>query len=148
MVIRAMSRIGFLLAVGLPVISLNTLAHHGDAGRYEETITTLTGTVVALQIINPHSMLILDVEDEDGQRVRWQAEFSNATSLGRSGWTTETLRPGDAVTISGRRVRSGAPYINLSERARIFKLETCEEVYRSGTTFGTPPDYPAPDCVP
>ncbi len=136
-----------VLSTVAALITVTAMAHHGDAGRYEETITTLSGTVVALQIINPHSMLILDVE-EDGQRVRWQAEFSNATSLARSGWTAETLRPGDAVTISGRRVRSGAPYINLSERARIFKLATCEEVYRSGTTFGTPPDYPAPDCVP
>jgi len=139
---------GLALASGLALCCLSAAAHHGDAGRYEETITTLTGTVVALQLINPHSRLILDVVDGDGQSVRWQAEFSNAAGLARIGWTTDTLRPGDAVTISGRRVRSGAPYINLSERARIFKLQTCEEVYRSGMIFGTPPDYPAPDCAP
>ena len=121
-------------------------AHHGDAGRYDETITTLTGTVVALQLINPHSRLILDVEDQEGEVVRWHAEFSNAASLARIGWSTETLKAGDEVTVAGRRVKSGAPYINLSERARIFKLETCEDIYRSGMIFGDPPDYPAPDC--
>lgn len=130
------------------LITFTATAHHGDAGRYEDTITTLSGTVVALQIINPHSKLILDVEDPDGRVVRWQAEFSNATGLARIGWRTETLRPGDGVTISGRRVKSGAPYINLSERARILKLETCEVVYASGMIFGDPPDYPPPDCVP
>jgi hypothetical protein len=93
-------------------------------------------------------MLILDVENVNGQAVRWQVEFSNATGLARIGWTNETLRPGDAVTLTGRRVRSGAPYINLSERARILKLETCEVVYASGMIFGDPPDYPVPDCVP
>ena len=138
----------FGTAMGLVLIPIMGLAHHGDAGRYEETITTLSGTVVALQIINPHSKLIVDVEDENGQVVRWQAEFSNATGLARIGWTTETLRLGDAVTLSGRRVRSGAPYINLSERSRILKLETCEVVYASGMIFGDPPDYPVPNCVP
>ena len=138
----------FVTATGLVLIPIMGLGHHGDAGRYEETITTLSGTVVALQIINPHSKLIVDVEDENGQVVRWQAEFSNATGLARIGWTTETLRLGDAVTLSGRRVRSGAPYINLSERSRILKLETCEVVYASGMIFGDPPDYPVPHCVP
>ena len=130
----------------LGALCFTASAHHGDAGRYDETITTLTGTVVALQLINPHSILILDVEDQEGAVVRWQAEFSNAAGLARIGWTTETLKAGDAVTIAGRRVKSGAPYINLSERARIFKLDTCEDVYRSGMIFGDSPDYPAPDC--
>ena len=101
----------FIVAATLMLSPFMGSTHHGDAGRYQETITTLSGTVVALQIINPHSMLILDVENVNGQAVRWQVEFSNATGLARIGWTNETLRPGDAVTLTGRRVRSGAPYI-------------------------------------
>ena len=134
--------VGVLLAM-LCVIAR---AHHGDAGRYDEAIITLTGTVIALQLINPHSILIFDVESQDGEVVRWQAEFSNAASLARIGWTTQTLQSGDEVVVAGRRVKSGAPYINLSERARIFKLETCEDIYRSGMIFGEAPDYPAPAC--
>jgi uncharacterized membrane protein YgdD (TMEM256/DUF423 family) len=72
-------------------IALTAAAHHGDAGRYEETITTISGTVVALQLINPHSLLIFDVVDEaTGQTVRWQAEISNANGLARIGWTRDT----------------------------------------------------------
>jgi len=135
-----------IVGVFLALVSASALAHHGDAGRYEDAITTLFGTVVTLQLINPHSSVILDVEDENGQIVRWHAEFSNATGLARIGWTRETLKPGDRIAVSGRRVKSGAPHINLSERARMIKLETCEEVYRSGMIFGDPPDYPAPEC--
>ena len=76
-----------IIAATLMLTPIMGSTHHGDAGRYQETITTLSGTVVALQIINPHSRLILDVEDENGQAVRWQAEFSNATGLARIGWT-------------------------------------------------------------
>ena len=73
---------------------------------------------------------------------------TSATGLARIGWTKDTLRPGDEITISGRRVKSGAPHINLSERSRILKLQTCDEVFATGMIFGEPPDYPAPDCVP
>lgn len=136
----------FAAAIGM--ISLpKALAHHGDAGRYEETITTLSGTVVALQLINPHSLIIFDVVDEaTGQSVRWQAEISNANGLARIGWTRDALKPGDLVTMSGRVLKSGAPYINLSERARLTRTDTCEELYYSGMIFGETPDYPAPTC--
>ena len=120
-----------VLATGLFQTSVVAFAHHGDAGRYEETITSLSGTVVALQLINPHSTIILDVADEDGGVVRWHAELSGANNLSRSGWTKDTLKPGDEIAVSGRLVKSGAPFINLSERARIVTLEPCEEIYRS-----------------
>ena len=136
------------VAVGaaLVLISIQALAHHGDAGRYEETIATLSGTVVALHLINPHASIILDVEDKNGHVLRWQAEVSSANGLARIGWTRATLKPGDKITVFGRVVKSGAAYMNLSERARIIRTETCEEIYRSGITFGEPPDYPMPTC--
>ncbi len=133
-------------AAGLLLASVPVFAHHGDAGRYEEVITTLSGTVVALQLINPHARIVLDVTDQDGQVKRWQAEVSSATGLARIGWTKDTLKPGDQIMLSGRVVKSGAAYINLSENARLAKSDTCEEIYRSGMTFGDPPDYPPLTC--
>jgi len=49
-------------------------AHHGDAGRYDEEVITVSGTVVALQMVNPHTHIIFDVV-ENGKTVRWQAEL-------------------------------------------------------------------------
>ena len=133
-------------AIGMSPL-LQALAHHGDAGRYEETITTISGTVVALQIINPHSSIIFDVVDEDtGETARWQAEISSANGLARIGWTRDTLKPGDKVTMSGRVLKSGAPYINLSERSRLTRTDTCEELFYTGMIWGDVPDYPAPTC--
>lgn len=121
-------------------------AHHGDAGRYEEAITRLNGTVVALQFINPHSIIIVDVAGESGQTQRWQVEVSNATGLARIGWTRDTLKPGDPVTMAGRAVKSGAPYINLSENSRLARGDTCEELFHSGMGSGREPDYPPLSC--
>ena len=133
----------FLAAVAITAFSMSALAHHGDAGRFEEETITLTGTVVALQLINPHSLLVLDVADEAGQNVRWQAEFTGGANLQRDGWTRQTLQAGDQITITGRALKSGQPYINLSERARILRTENCEEIYRTRSDPDGPPEGPA-----
>jgi len=98
----------------------------------------ISGRVVAMQLVNPHSVIILDVTDESGNTVRWQAEMTGAAQLARTfGWTRTTLQPGDEITLTGRRIRSGAPYLNLSERARIVRTSSGEELYRTS-------DYRAP----
>lgn len=135
-----------IIVVALVLASMGAGAHHGDAGRYEETITRLTGTVVALQFINPHSIIIVDAAEESGQTQRWQVEVSNATGLARIGWTRDTLKPGDPVTMAGRAVKSGAPYINLSENSRLARGDTCEELFHSGMGSGQEPEYPPLSC--
>jgi len=108
------------------------LAHHGDAGRYEETSTVLTGTVVDLQLIAPHSMIVMDVTDEAGKTTRWMAELGGRTAMVKDfGWTKNTLKAGDKITITGRRVKSGAPYMNLTEKANIVMTDTGKELFRT-----------------
>ena len=118
------------LAVVLSVAPL--MAHHGDAGRYQDEVTTVTGTVVVLQLVNPHSSIIFEVEDDEGNVVRWQAEVGSPRQLAANfGWDRNTVVPGIELQFTGRVVKSGAPYINLNERARIVLVDTCEEIYHS-----------------
>ena len=123
----------WLCAVG-GALSAGSLsfAHHGDAGRYEGEAITVSGTVVALQFMNPHSRLILDVADKSRETVRWQAEFGNPNRMHTEfGWTREILKPGDRVTLTGRRLKSGAPYTNLTERAQVILTDSGTELYRT-----------------
>lgn len=119
-----------LLLAGAPVF-----AHHGDAGRYEESIITMSGTVVDMQLVDPHSVIVFDVADESGKTVRWQAELNGRGGLTKMGWTKNTLKPGDKITLTGRRVKSGAPYMNLTDRANIV-LADGKEIFRT-ENFGT-----------
>src|SRR5205814_1772447 len=116
-----MKNVPFLLViVGLLLISNPAFAHHGDAGRYEETAIVLTGTVVEVQLVDPHSIIVLDIPNEKGEMVRWQAELGGRNALAKNfGWNKSTLKFGDKLTITGRRVKSGAPYINLTEKANV-----------------------------
>ena len=111
------------VAVASLALSGSVLAHHGDAGRYIEDVVEITGTVVETQLINPHAILVLDVTDPNGKKVRWQAEMGGAQGLIRGGWTTD-VKPGTKVTLTGRRLKSGAPYMNLTERARVIVTDT------------------------
>ena len=123
----------FLVAVGLLLSAVPFFAHHGDAGRYEDTLTTLNGTLVELQLVDPHAILIVDVPDEKGQVVRWQAELGGRTVMTKTyGWNKNTLKFGDKLTIVGRRVKSGAPYINLTDRASIVLVDTGKEIFTVG----------------
>src|SRR3989304_10333541 len=98
-----------VVAVGFWV-SIPAVAHHGDAGRYDETLVTVNGSVVELQMINPHSIIVLDVPDTNGKVTRWQAEMGGPNALARGfGWTRNTLKPGDKITLMGRRGKEGGP---------------------------------------
>ena len=106
-------------------------AHHGDAGRYHETVTTVVGVVAQWRLINPHSVLILDVEDADGTVVRWRGELGNPTNLGtRYGWDADTFKPGDRITMTGRALKNGSPAMTLSEGSILVDTDTGEELYR------------------
>ena len=111
-------------------------AHHGDAGRYEEGLTLLTGTVVELQFINPHSIIVMDVTDDGGKPVRWRAELGGPAGLIKQfGWNKTTLKPGDKITVIGRRVKSGSPYINLTEMAKIVMADTGKEIFHTNNAL-------------
>ena len=126
-----------MFAAGLLLTSVPVFAHHGDAGRYEDNLTILTGTVVDLQLVDPHSVLVFDVTDESGQQVRWQAELNGKNGLTKNfGWTRNTLKPGDKITLTGRRVKSGAPYMNLTDRANVVMADTGKEIFRT-PNYGT-----------
>ena len=117
-------------------------AHHGDANRYNEEVVSITGSVVELQMVNPHSIIVMDV-DESGKKVRWQAELGGPQQLIRQfGWSKSTIKPGDKITITGRRAKSGAPYMNLTERANIVNADTGKELFRTAN-YGQPAGAPA-----
>jgi len=106
-------------------------AHHGDADRYNQEVITVTGTVVDVQMVNPHARIVFDAM-ENGKAVRWQAELGGPQQLIKQfGWTPSTIKAGMKLTMIGRRLKSGAPYLNLTERANIVNADTGKEIYRT-----------------
>jgi hypothetical protein len=128
-----------VLAAGLFLMSVPVVAHHGDAGRYDENPFIITGTIVEIKLTNPHSILVFDVTDANGKVVRWQAEMSGGQALVRQfGWTKDSPKIGDKVTLNGRRVKNGSPYMSMAKRANMILTDSGKEIYVGQTPPGSP----------
>ena len=111
---------GLLFVGSLMMMSSGLLfAHHGDSGRYEDKLTTVKGTVADIVLVNPHSTLVLDVKDASGKVVKWRGELGSAVALRDWCWSPDIIKLGDTVSMTGRRLKNGSPYMTLSEEARV-----------------------------
>src|ERR1051325_3195211 len=126
------------VCLGLLVVAGSAQAHHGDANRYNEQVITVTGTVVEVQMVNPHTHTGFDVTDAAGKTTRWQAELGGPQQLIKQfGWTPQTIKAGTKITMIGRQLKSGAPYLNLTERSQIVMTDSGKEIFRT-ENFGQP----------
>src|SRR5437660_10332662 len=88
--------------VSLFVFFSASWAHHASRQVYEGKSITLMGVVTDYEWANPHSVLSIAVKDDKGQVAEWHGEFLPPTEMLRAGWNTQSLKPGDEVTLTGR----------------------------------------------
>jgi hypothetical protein len=85
------------------------LAHHSFAMFDQEHPIDLEGTVRDFKFTSPHTFILLQVKDQDGDTSVWNLEGGSPTALSRDGWTAKTLKPGDEIRMTIEPLRSGAP---------------------------------------
>jgi hypothetical protein len=88
---------------GAIIAILLLLAHHSTAPFDMEHATTVSGVVTEFHWINPHAYIKLDVAEE-----HWLIEIDSRDALRRSGWTKDTLKPGDRINCTGARAKDPA----------------------------------------
>ena len=85
------------------------VAHHSFAAEFDAAKKLkLTGTVTKVQWRNPHTYFYVDVKGEDGQIHNWAMELGSPNVLMRKGWTRDSLKIGDQITIEGARARDNS----------------------------------------
>ena len=102
--------LGIILIV--PALALPALAHHSFAAVFDMSgaPVKVTGTVTRFEFVNPHGFVYLDVKDDAGTVTKWKFEVTNPNALLRLGWTKETLKAGDVVTVEGPRAKDGTNF--------------------------------------
>jgi hypothetical protein len=95
------------LAIGLLTASVSLFAHHGNAA-YDLKPVTVKGTVTEWVWTNPHTFLKFDVKDDKGNPVHWIAEYNAPSTLVNFGFTRQTFKPGDEVTVTMSTAKNGA----------------------------------------
>jgi hypothetical protein len=90
------------LFCGLLMAAMSLMAHHSIAGQYDTNRpVTLMGTVTKLEWMNPHIYFYIDVKDSAGKVANWTIEGGSPNGLLRYGWTKNSLKSGDEVTVEG-----------------------------------------------
>jgi Family of unknown function (DUF6152) len=121
-----------VLAVGL-VRTVST--HHSFAAEFDATKTvTLDGVLTKLEWANPHIWMYLDVKDEHGVQP-WQCEGGPPNTLTRNGWSPNSLKVGDHITIDGALAKDGSKTCN----ARTVKLPDGRSVFAGSSGGDNPP---------
>jgi hypothetical protein len=105
----------FIGTVGLLIVCGPVLAHHGRSNYDVSSTATVKGVVTEFEWINPHALIHLDATDDNGKVEKWIAETNSPNILNRQGWTKNTVKPGDQITLVGHRVKGDSPYINFSK---------------------------------
>ena len=85
------------------------LAHHSMSMYDRNHDTTFKATVTSFDWSNPHSHIYFTAADEHGNLIKWNAEGPGPNRLANHGWSKDSLKPGDQVTIVGNRNKDGSP---------------------------------------
>jgi Family of unknown function (DUF6152) len=110
-------------------------AHHSFAAEYDSNKPiTLKGTVTKIDWMNPHIWFYIDAKDDTGKVVSWQCEGGPPNSLTRQGWTRNSLKAGDEVTVEGFRAKDGTNTVN----SRSVKLPDGKSVFSGSADDGGP----------
>jgi hypothetical protein len=92
------------LASGLPVG-----AHHSAAAEFDVNKTVeLSGVITKVEWTNPHAHLYMDVKDSGGKVGHWNLELASPNMLTRSGWSRNSLKEGDQVSVTGLQAKDSS----------------------------------------
>lgn len=86
------------------------LAHHSFAAEFDAAKPfTMTGVVTKVEWMNPHTYFYIDVKDKtSGKVTNWAMEMGSPNGLMRAGWTRNTMKVGDEVTVEGSLAKDGS----------------------------------------
>lgn len=90
--------------------ALPAVGHHSEAGYDSESVAAFEGTVTHYGWRNPHVYITVDSTNEAGETVEWLVETGATPIMARSGWTPQSLSPGDVVSVRGHPDKRAGKY--------------------------------------
>ncbi len=101
-----------LVIVALVSAAVPLSAHHSWPVSMDRLVT-VKGTVVEFDWANPHPMMTLEVQTNEGRTEKWKVGGPAIVRMTKNGWTKTTVKPGDVITGIGYQYSDGERIIRL-----------------------------------
>lgn len=101
-----------LVILALVFAAVPLSAHHSWPVSMDRLVT-VKGTVTDFAWANPHPMITLEVQGNDGKTEKWKVGGPAIVRMTNNGWTKTTLKPGDVITGIGYQYADGEKIIRL-----------------------------------
>ena len=102
------TKLAALLGIAFAASVLPIAAHHSFAAEYDASkAIRITGLISKVEWTNPHSRMYVDVKDASGTVTVWNFEFGSPNHLFRAGWSRNTVKEGDQITVEGWGAKDG-----------------------------------------
>ena len=93
--LMSLALLGLLLTICGPLP-----AHHGSASyKTDKVVVMKQAKVTKFVWANPHTMLLFDAKDENGDISHWAGEAGSPSAMRPLGWNKNSLQPGDVITV-------------------------------------------------
>jgi Family of unknown function (DUF6152) len=108
---KALSVTAFVILVLVSAV-VPVSAHHSWPVSYERLVT-VKGTVIEFTWANPHPMMTIEVQTNEGRTEKWQIGGPAINRMEANGWTRTTVKPGDVITGIGYQFADGQKIVRL-----------------------------------
>jgi len=94
---------------GVVAFAVPLFAHHGAASFDSGKTVMVNGTVTEYVWSNPHVLVKVDAKDDSGNIAHWVLEAWNPVTQTSRGWSKNTFKAGDEVSLDITPAKNGAP---------------------------------------
>lgn len=113
--VKDSSLLTFALALSFFLFCSRLHAHHGTAAFDTTKKISLRGAVTQWFWANPHCILEFDAKDDNGELVHWIGEGDNPPNLVNHGWSVNSFKVGDQITVTLEPVKNGKKIGRLTQ---------------------------------